>query len=223
MRSVKRRKFWLMAASALAPLSLGISEPALAQTCTPVANPGNLTAAQPSTSCTGTFNTNINFGGPTTPPPPLLTLTLEPGVIVSNPGGNAVNLANTTGAIATIGTSATLIANNATITNITNSDNNSALRIQTNGNATITSSGQIEVSGTQSTNAIWSIVLPSSDPTTATNVGYTGPGITVTGGANSTAIQAENRGNGNASIDAARKFHCRRRQRPQLFPLRLAC
>jgi hypothetical protein len=26
----KRRKFWLMAASALAPLSLGVSEPALA-------------------------------------------------------------------------------------------------------------------------------------------------------------------------------------------------
>jgi hypothetical protein len=34
-------------------------------------------------------------------------------------------------------------------------------------------------------------------------VGYTGPGINVSGGANSTAIQAENRGNGNASIASA--------------------
>ena len=85
----KRRKFWLMAASALAPLSLGVSEPALAQTCTPVANPGSLTAAQPSTTCTGTFNnTNITFNGPATGTP-LLTVTLNPGVSVTSPGGGA--------------------------------------------------------------------------------------------------------------------------------------
>jgi hypothetical protein len=64
----KRRKFELLAPSCLVPLTLGLSEPAVAQTCTPVANPGNLTAVNPSTSCTGTFSTNINFGGPTTPP-----------------------------------------------------------------------------------------------------------------------------------------------------------
>ena len=196
-----------MTASALVPLSLGISEPALAQTCTPVANPGNLTAAQPSTSCTGTFNTNINFGGPNTPPPPLLTLTLEPGVIVNNPGGNAVNLATATGGINTIGTSATLIANNATITNITNSANNSALRIQTNGNATIGDamtpvSGIINVSGTQSTNAIWAIVLPSSDPNTVAKVVYDGPGVTSTGTTFSTVIQTQNDGTGASIIDA---------------------
>ena len=197
----KRRKFVLMAATALAPLSLALSEPALAQTCTPVANPGNLTAAQPSTSCTGTFNTNINYGGPTTPQPPLLTLELQPGVSVINPGGNAVNLANTTGAINTIGTDATLTANNATITNITNSANNSALRIQTNGNATITASGPIEVSGTQSTNAIWAIVLPSSVPTVS-KVVYDGPGVKATGTTFSTVIQAQNDGTGDSIIDA---------------------
>src|SRR5262245_42041063 len=96
--TAKCRKFWLVAA--LVPLSLGLSEPAVAQVCTPVANPGTLTAAQPMTSCTGTFNTNINFGGPNTPPPSLLTLELQQGVGVSvtSPGGNAVNLQNTFGA-----------------------------------------------------------------------------------------------------------------------------
>jgi hypothetical protein len=40
----KRRKFWLMAATALAPLSLGLSEPALAQTFTTAGNdyPGGI-------------------------------------------------------------------------------------------------------------------------------------------------------------------------------------
>ena len=80
----------------------------------------------------------------------------------------------------------------------------SGLRIQTNGNATITATNTpIAVTGAGNNNGIWSIVLPSSDPNTATKVAYTGPGITVTGGANSTAIQAENRGPGNASIGDA--------------------
>ena len=94
-----RRKFELLAASCLVPLSLGVSEPARAQSCSPVNTPGTLTAAQPSTQCSGTFNTNINFGGVNTPPPSLLTLTLQQGpppVIVNSPtGGNAVNLQNT--------------------------------------------------------------------------------------------------------------------------------
>ena len=177
--TVKRRKSWLLAASALASSSLGISEPALAQTCTPVANPGNLTAAQPSTSCTGTFNTNINFGGPTTPPPPPpgLTVTLQPGVQVIIPAGSlpdAVNLANTTGSIATPGVDANLTVNSASIDNTANSSagSPSGLRIQASGNATITATNtQINLIGAGNANGIWSIVLPSSDPTTATKRG----------------------------------------------------
>ena len=67
----KRRKFWLMAATALASSSLGVSGPALAV-------------------CTGTFDlvcpadtyTNINvFGGPSQ----ALSITLDPGVVVTPP------------------------------------------------------------------------------------------------------------------------------------------
>ena len=204
--ATRYRKFWLFAAVVLAWSSLGVSEPALAQTCTPVSNPGTLAAASPSTNCTGTFNTNINFGGPTTPPPSVLTLTLQSGgVIVNSPGGDAINLANSTGGIATIGTSATLTANDVTVSNTSspNTPNQSGLRIQTSGSATITASGQISVIGAQSTNAIWAIVLPSSDPNTVASVVYNGPGVTSVGTTFSTVIQADNRGTGPSIIDAA--------------------
>src|SRR5262245_11268781 len=210
--TAKRRKFELLAASCLVPLSLGLSEPAVAQTCTPVDTPGTLTAAFPSTSCTGTFNTNINFGGPTTPPPPPpgLTVTLQPGVQVIIPAGSAitdsVNLANTTGAIGTPGVDANLTANSAFIDNTANSSaaNKSGLRIQASGNATITATDTaVNVVGTQSTNAIWAIVLPSSDPNALARVSHNGPGLTSFGTAFSTAIQADNRGAGPAVIDAA--------------------
>ena len=175
----------------------------MAQICTPVSNPGTLTAASPSTSCTGTFNTNINYGGPTTPPPSLLTLTLQPGgVIVNSPGGNAVNLANVTGLInpPAIGTSATILANDATITNTSNpgGPNQSALHIQAAGDAIIGTltdpvSGIINVTGTNSTNAIFATVFSSVAGAVA-SVNYDGPaigpGITATGTANSTLIQA---------------------------------
>src|SRR4029077_17444702 len=104
-----RRKFELLATSCLVPLSLGVSEPARAQSCSPVNTPGTLTAAQPSTMCTGTFNTNITFGGPTTGPP-LLTVTLNPGVSVTSPGGGAVALSNAMVPTAN-GTSTTINAN----------------------------------------------------------------------------------------------------------------
>ena len=180
-----------LAASALAPLSLDISEPALA-------------------ACSGTFDVVCTAGNYTSPInvsaglAQAVTLTLESGVVVSNPGGNAVNIDNSGGGpIAGTGASATLVANDATITNITNSTGSSALRIQTNGSATITASGQIEVAGLQSTNAIWAIVLPSSNPTTAATVNYNGPGVTSVGTTFSTVIQAENDGAGPAIINAA--------------------
>jgi outer membrane autotransporter protein len=204
--TAKRRKFELLAASCLVPLSLGVSEPARAQSCSPVNTPGTLTAAQPSTMCTGTFNTNINFGGVSTPPTALQTVTLSGATVPNIPGTppDVVNIDNSVGG-GSPGTfsSAALTAVSSSITNTANSGagSPSGLRIQTNGNATITATNTpIAVTGAGNANGIWSIVLPSSDPTTATKVGYTGPGITVTGGANSTAIQAENRGNGNASI-----------------------
>jgi autotransporter family porin len=223
-RVPKRRKFELLAASCLVPLTLGLSEPAVAQTCFPVPNGGSLGGANPtSTTCTGPFSTNINFGGVTTPPTTLQTVTLS-GAQVFIPAGSgpdAVNFDNSAGgAIATLGSSAALTAVNSSILNTANPGAGSAsgLRIQTNGNATITATNTpIAVIGAGNTNGIWSIVLPSSDPTTATKVVYTGPGITVAGGANSTAIQAENRGNGSASIDAAGNFTVTKPNDPNLF------
>jgi hypothetical protein len=204
--ATKRQKFWLIAACILASLTL--SEPAVAQNLVPVPGVGNgssgtLSAAQPSTTGSGTFNTNINFGGPNTGPP-LLTLTLAPGVIVNSPGGNAVNLANATGGIATIGTSAEIIANNATINDasVPNAPNQSALRIQTNGSAIITASGLISITGTQSTNAIWAIVLANPDPNAVAKVVYNGPGVTSVGTTFSTVIQANNSGTGPSIIEA---------------------
>src|SRR5262245_38737781 len=206
--AAKRRKFELLAASCLVPLSLGLSEPAVAQNCTPVANGVDLTAASPSTSCMGTFNTNINYGGPTTGPS-LLTVTLNPGVVVVNsPGGNAVNIANITGPAPLVGTSAEIIANDATITNTINSGgtNQSGLRIQAAGSATITSSGTINVTGANNDFGILAIVQ-GTNPVGAgavASVTYnnpSGPGITVNSADNSGGIQAINRGNGNAIID----------------------
>src|ERR1700757_5302155 len=91
----------LLAASCLVPLSLGLSEPAVAQMCSGPAS---------STMCTqGTYTTPINVSaGPAQP----ISITLAPGVIVDLPaGGNAINAANSGGveafsaniSIATIG------------------------------------------------------------------------------------------------------------------------
>ena len=82
--------------------------------------------------------------------------------------------------------------------------NKSGLRIQASGNATITATDtKVDVIGAQSTNAIWAIVLPSSNPLTAATVNYNGPGVTSTGTAFSTVIQAQNDGTGPAIINAA--------------------
>jgi hypothetical protein len=137
--AVKRRKFGLLAASCLAPLSLGISEPALAQ-CTP----GVFSCTVPA----GTYNSNINLGGG---PSDALSLTLNPGVTVSSPGGAAVSAGNTTGpSPAFAGVSIT--TNNASLTSTSNStgNNNIGVLIQSAGNAIVTASGPIAVTGTAS-------------------------------------------------------------------------
>jgi hypothetical protein len=127
-----------------------------------------------------------------------LTITLPEGAVgVTSPsGGNAVNLQNTFSATSP-GVSATIQANDATITNTSNPGGNSqsALRIVSSGDASITASGIINITGAGSTNAIFSTVF-SLVPGTVASVIYNGaatPGVTdinVTGGPNSTVIQA---------------------------------
>jgi hypothetical protein len=168
----------VVGAAALACSSLGVSEPAVAQTCAPVANGGSFSAGSATTVCTGTFNSNINFGGPPSPPPSVSTLRLAPSATsVISPGGNAVNIQNAFNATDGSGAEATINANDATITNINNpgGTSQSALRIVASGNATITASGPINISGGQSTNAIFSTVLTTVDGTQASVI-YNGAG-----------------------------------------------
>ena len=79
----------------------------------------------------GFFNSNINYntadglgGFP-------INLTLTPGVIVTSPGGNAVNT-NNTGGVTAGAADITITADGVTINNTANSagNNNTGLRIQ---------------------------------------------------------------------------------------------
>src|SRR5262249_57588867 len=156
----KRRKFWLMAASALVPLSLGVSEPALAA-CTP---PGG-------NSMGGTADNYPNikvFAGPAQP----ISITLDPGVVVTPPlpGVNAVNAANWV--IPTLNSADISIAANGTGANpviINNtafpgSSNVTGLRIQSSGAAIINATNTtIDVAGTDSTWAILAFAQPQTN------------------------------------------------------------
>ena len=84
----RRRKYWLLAASCLVPISLGVSEPALAQ-CTPP--PPN---ASGTASCAAGTYSNINYNTGNTGLG--LNLTLSPNVIVNSAvgNGNAVSIFN---------------------------------------------------------------------------------------------------------------------------------
>jgi len=200
--TAKRRKSWLLAASALASSSLGVSEPALAA----------CSAIDPITgdaTCTAGFYTAPIAYSQTTPNTPL-NVTLDPtppGVNVTLPGpGHAVSLGNF------FGGAATLSANNATI-NVNSpaaaaAASNMGLLVETSSNnATITASGQIDVVGTQGNFAIRAISSISSGSGDA-SVTYTGAGLTPfdlrSSGTNSVVIHAEAfSGSGNASIDAS--------------------
>src|SRR5262249_40214747 len=209
--TAKRRKFWLVAA--LVPLSLGLSEPALAQTC------GALDASGSVTCMTGgnPYAGGINYGNTGVP----TTVTLAPGVVV-NVTDPAIDqaVAVSTGTAAGTGLPATLIANNAAVTINSPGQLTSALFLHPIlGSATITASGIMTVAGTGNTNAIWAAVF-SSVPGDVARVDYTGaatPGkidINATGGSNSTVIQAcANAGcgfgssaDGNAIINATGNF-----------------
>src|SRR5262249_62384113 len=79
--AAKRRKFWLVAA--FVPLSLGLSEPALAQTCGPLGATGSVTCTTGGNNYTG----GINYGNTGVP----TTVTLDPGVQVFVTPGNSVD------------------------------------------------------------------------------------------------------------------------------------
>jgi hypothetical protein len=196
----KRRKFWLMAASALALLSLGVSEPALGQACGPLDASGSVT-------CTTTGNPYPNginyFTNNAT-----ITLQLQSGVNVTipagSPGVNAVNAANTTGPTAT-SAPITITADGVTILNNNNptGNNQTGLRIQSSGNADITATNTtINLSGTASDFALYAIVLEGGAPHNA-SVNLIQGTIVTSSGIESGAIQADNRGNGNATVVAS--------------------
>ena len=160
--TVKRRKSWLLAASALASSSLGVSEPALAQVCSaahlqpqmPRATlparaplpPPSTTAPSPTTPCTSRL--------------------IRPSVSPSPAPGIAVNLNN----FSNPGSPVLLSANGATI-NVTNpaAGEHRGLYVETvSANATITASGQIDVAGgVQGSHAIKAFVNTAAQATRA--------------------------------------------------------
>jgi Autotransporter beta-domain/Autochaperone Domain Type 1 len=202
--TAKRRKSWLLAASALASSSLGISGPALA------ANECGALDATGSVICTSAGNnyvTGITYGQPL-PLPLNVTLNSDVNVNLSGPGiGVALNNFGGGGPVL-------LSANGATI-NVTqvpsSSGGNRGLYVETQVNdATITASGQIAVAGEGGGNhAIKAFVNGVGPGNASVTYGVPGPGGQLLPGAglsssgtNSTVIQAQSL-NGNATINAS--------------------
>jgi hypothetical protein len=113
-----------------------------------------------------TYTSNINLDGTGIPTEPL-SLTLDPGVIVNSPGGNAVNAANTTNSTTPPSAAVTITANGTaakpiTINNTANpsGNNQSGLRIQSSGAATITATDtNIDVNGTNTNNGYGRLLM----------------------------------------------------------------
>ena len=199
----RRRKSWFLAASALVSSSLGVSEPALAApgTCTsPQPNPDPTTGI---VTCTGDFTSSIIYGPPPPPPGPAtqLHVILNPPVSVTTGPGDGVALNNFTNTVPVL-----LSANGATI-NVTqvpsSSGGNRGLYVETAENdATIMASGKIDVAGEGGGNHAIKAFVNATAGSGNASVTYTGPGLTGSGGTNSTDIQAQSM-NGNASIDAS--------------------
>ena len=100
--TLKRRKSWLLAASALVSSSLGVSEPALAQVCVPAPSTPD---ASGNATCTGAFNTSIDYSAianqtlHVTLAPPVSVTLAAPGIAVdlnnfNNPGSPVLLSAN---------------------------------------------------------------------------------------------------------------------------------
>ena len=143
--TVKRRKSWLLAASALASSSLGISGPALAANeCGPLVG-GSVTCPP----AVNNYPTGISYTTGNT----AINVTLQPGppavqVIANATVVNAVSAFSTSGP-SLVDAPVTLFANDAAITHaLRNGPNQSALIVQASGDATITASGAINVPGT---------------------------------------------------------------------------
>jgi len=185
--AAKCRKFWLVAA--LVPLSLGLSEPALAQTCGALDASGSVTC----TTVGNPYAGGINYGNTGVP----TTVTLAPGVVVNvTDPAIAQAVAISTGGVAGTGNPATLIANDAAVNLTTTSQFAGALFLHPiQGNATITASGIINQASGDNALVVQAAVF-SSVPGAVSSVTYTGaaaPGIidiNGTGGSNSVLIQA---------------------------------
>ena len=190
--TVKRRKSLLLAASALVSASLGVSEPALAQVCVP---PPSTPDATGNATCTGAFNTPIEYSAIANQ---TLHVTLAPpaSVTLAAPG-IAVNLNNFNNP----GSPVLLSANGATI----NVAGDRGLSIKSvSANATITASGQIDVTGFGGGNHAIKAFVSTGPGDASVTYGVPGaPGQLLPGaglsstGTNSTFIQAETL-NGNA-------------------------
>ena len=151
-----------------------------------------------------TYPTGIGYNTINTP----INLTLQSGVNVTipagSPGVNAVNAANTTGPTAT-SAPITITADGVTILNNNNpsGNNQTGLRIQSSGNANITATNStFNLSGTASDFALYAIVLEGGAPHDA-SVNLTQGTVVTSSGIESGAIQADNRGNGNAIVVAS--------------------
>ncbi len=194
-----RRASIVVGAAALAPSLLGVSESARAQVCIP---PPPTPGASGNASCTGTFNTTINYNTGTGSP---INLTLSPGVIVNSPGGNAVSGFNV-GGVPLPPTSAPIMitATGTVITGNPSSGNQAGLIVQSSGDAIINATNtSVNVAGTgPSDNAIFAITYGNSTVARVIYDAGATAGIT-SSGANSTGIQADNRGIGDVSIDAS--------------------
>src|SRR5262245_43083654 len=206
--AAKRLTIGDRAASALAPLSLGISEPALAQCASP---PSATTCTSGGNSYPNGINvdaTNLINGFSTG-----INLTLQPAVKVDIPTGaggvNAVNAANSTGVSPGSANININVTDNVTINNAANplSNNNTGLRIQSSGSAIISATNTaINVAGTASDWAILAFAHPQIGNLGSANmasVTWSGPGLNSTSGVEGGAIQADNRGNGDAIVVAS--------------------
>jgi hypothetical protein len=200
----KCREFWLLAACILAALSLAISEPALAQCAGPASN--TICTSGGNTYPTGiNVNTDNGLGG--TP----INLQLLSGVNVTIPAGvgsvNAVNTANTGGVTPGSADITIITEDGVIISNTANpgTTNNTGLRIQSSGAATITATNTtIDVAGTASDWAILAFAMPNGTGTPHdVSVNWSGPRLTSATSIEGGGIQADNRSIGNASVVAS--------------------
>jgi hypothetical protein len=181
----RRRKLGLLAASALAPLSLGLSEPALAANeCGPLDISGSVTCTLAGNNYTG----GISYSSPS---PTDLHVTLNSDVNVTLSGvGTGVAVLNN------LGGQAILDANGATVNATATGAANVGLHAQSQfGNAVVTASGPILVSGDSGQLGIGAFAGGA-----LASVTYDGPGV-ISSGFVSTAIQAANFGTGDAKIE----------------------